>query len=238
LLYSTYWGGSNSEEGRSIAVDATSHAYITGVTLSTDFPTVAPFQGSLAGTTEGNAFVIKLNATGTPVYSTYLGGSGGSSGVAISADANGNAYVAAQSQSGFPLMNPIQSSTADSSTPVSQFNSTGSALVYSTYLGEETSPVGIQADSNGQAYVAGDVFVNGTPAGSLPMSTPIQSSFGAGPNDSFVSVINTSGTSLLFSSYLGGDDDGPTGLASIPRETFIYRATPMGSLVHLEHFRS
>ena len=70
------------------------------------------------------------------------------------------------------------------------------------------------------------------------MSTPIQSSFGAGPNDSFVSVINTSGTSLLFSSYLGGDDDGPTGLASIPRETFIYRATPMGSLVHLEHFRS
>ncbi|MGD0758210.1 MAG: SBBP repeat-containing protein [Candidatus Sulfotelmatobacter sp.] len=212
LLYSTYWGGSNSEEGSSIAVDATSHAYITGVTLSTDFPTVAPFQGSLAGTTEGNAFVIKLNATGTPIYSTYLGGSGGSSGVAISADANGNAYVAAQSQSGFPLVNPIQSSTADSSTSVSQFNSTGSALVYSTYLGEETSPVGIQADSNGQAYVAGDVFVNGTPAGSLPLSTPIQSSFGGGTNDSFVSVINTSGASLLFSSYLGGDDDSPKSL--------------------------
>jgi hypothetical protein len=212
LLYSTYWGGSSSEEGHSIAADATSHAYITGVTLSTDFPTVAPFQGSLAGTTQGNAFVIKLNATGTPIYSTYLGGSGGSSGIAISADANGNACVAAQSQSGFPLVNPIQGSTADSSTSVSQFNSTGSALVYSTYLGEETSPVGIQADSNGQAYVAGSIFGNGTPPGSLPLAAPIQSSFGAGAFDSFVSVINASGTSLLFSTYLGGDNDGPTGL--------------------------
>jgi hypothetical protein len=213
LLYSTYWGGNGGDAGRSIAIDATGHAYVTGVTSSTNFPTVAPFQGSFMGT-EGddwNAFVIKLDATGTPVYSTYLGGSGGSSGTAISADANGNAYVAAQSGSGFPLLNPIQSSTVDSSASVSQFNSTGS-LVYSTYLGEETSPVGIQVDSSGQAYVAGAVLINGTPAGSLPLVAPIQSSFGAGSNASFVSVINTSGTSLLFSSYLGGDGDSPNGI--------------------------
>jgi Beta-propeller repeat/Abnormal spindle-like microcephaly-assoc'd, ASPM-SPD-2-Hydin len=210
LLYSTYWGGNGGDEGEAIAIDATSHAYVTGVTSSTNFPTVTPFQGSLMGTGT-NAFVIKLNSTGTPIYSTYLGGSGGSSGTAISADANGNAYVAAQSGSGFPLLNPIQSSTVDFSASVSQFNSTGS-LVYSTYLGEETSPVGIQADSDGQAYVAGAVYVNGNPSGSVPVSTPIQSSFGAGTNDSFVSVINTSGTSLLFSSYLGGDSDSPNGL--------------------------
>lgn len=211
LLYSTYWGGNGGDDGRSIAVDATSHAYVTGVTSSTNFPTVAPFQGSIEGT-QDNAFVIKLNATGTPVYSTYLGGSGGSSGIAISADANGNAYVAAQSGPGFPLVNPIQSSAIDAAASVSEFNSTGSALVYSTYLGELTSAVGIQADSNGQAFVAGSVFVNATPPGSLPLAAPIQSSFGAGTNDSFVTVINTSGTSLLFSSYLGGDSDSPNGL--------------------------
>jgi hypothetical protein len=211
LLYSSYWGGSNSDQGKSIAVDATSDAYITGGTSSTDLPTVAPFQGSLVGT-QGNAFVIKLDATGTPIYSTYLGGTGGSTGLAISADSNGSAYVAAQSRSGFPLVNPIQSSTVAFSASVSQLNSTGSALVYSTYLGEETTPVGIQVDSAGQAYVAGAVLAHSTPSGSLPLAAPIQSSFGAGSSDSFVSVINTSGTSLLFSSYLGGDDDSPDGL--------------------------
>jgi hypothetical protein len=211
LLYSTYWGGNGYDGARSIAIDATSDAYITGGTFSTDFPTVAPFQGSLVGTYD-NAFVIKLDATGTPIYSTYLGGTGGSTGLAISADSNGSAYVAAESGLGFPLVNPIQGSTGYFSASVSQFNSTGSALVYSTYLGEGTTPVGIQADSAGQAYVAGEASGNGNPPGSLPLAAPIQSSFGAGSSDSFVSVINTSGTSLLFSSYLGGDDDGPSGL--------------------------
>jgi len=211
LLYSTYWGGNGGDAGASIAIDATSHAYITGWTSSTDFPTVAPFQSSIVGT-QNNAFVIKLNATGTPIYSTYLGGSGGSRGQAISADAYGNAYVAAGSGPGFPLVNPIQGSTVDGSASVSQFNSTGSALVYSTYLGELTDPVGIQTDSDGQAYVAGYVTVNGTPAGSLPLAAPIQSSFGVGSTASFVSVIHTSGTSLLFSSYLGGDGDSAYGL--------------------------
>jgi Beta-propeller repeat/Abnormal spindle-like microcephaly-assoc'd, ASPM-SPD-2-Hydin len=211
LLYSTYWGGNGGDEGEAIAIDATSNAYVTGVTSSTNFPTVTPFQGSLMGTGT-NAFVIKLNSTGTPIYSTYLGGSGGSSGTAISADANGNAYVAAQSGPGFPLVNPIQSSTGDTSVSVSQLNSTGSALVYSTYLGELTYPVGIQVDSDGQAYVAGSVIVpTETSIESLPLAAPIQSSFGAGARDSFVSVLNASGASLLFSTYLGGDDDAPNG---------------------------
>ena len=216
LLYSTYWGGNNSDGGRSIAVDSAENAYITGDTLSTNFPTIAPFQGSLVGTLD-NAFVIKLDPTGTPIYSTYLGGSGGSTGLAISGDANGYAYVAAKSGSGFPLANPIQSSTASVSATVSKFNPTGSALVYSTYLGQDTTPVGIQADSVGQAYVTGDVFVNAPPFGSVPVAVPIQSSFGVAlPNsfliDSFVTVLNASGTSLVFSSYIGGDRDNPSSL--------------------------
>jgi hypothetical protein len=216
LLYSTYWGGNNSDGGRSIAVDSAENAYITGETFSTNFPTVAPFQGSLVGTPD-SAFVIKLDATGTPIYSTYLGGSGGSTGLAISGDANGFAYVAAQSGSGFPLANPIQSSTANTSATVSKLNPAGSALVYSTYLGESTTPVGIQADSAGQAYVTGVAFVNAPPFGSVAVAVPIQSSFGVAlPNsfltDSFVTVLSTSGTSLVFSSYIGGDRDSPSSL--------------------------
>jgi hypothetical protein len=226
LLYSTYWGGNGADGGRSIAIDATSDAYITGGTFSTDFPTVAPFQGSLVGT-QDNAFVIKLDATGTPIYSTYLGGTGGSTGLAISADSNGSAYVAAQSFSGFPLVNPIQGSTVAFSASVSQLNSTGSALVYSTYLGEETTPVGIQADSAGQAYVAGAVLVHNNPSGSLPLAAPIQSSFGAGSSDSFVSVINTSGHRFCFRATSAATTTLRMVLALIPPETFIYQAIPM-----------
>lgn len=207
LLYSTYLGGNSSDRGISIAVDSSGNAYVTGGTGSTNFPTVAPLQGSLAGAT-GSGFVIKLNASGTPIYSTYLGGSGDSNGIAITADATGNAYVAGESGPGFPLVNPIQNSTSDSSTTVSKLNPSGSALIYSTYLGEITTPVGIQVDSAGQAYVAGNVLLGG----SLPLAAPIQSSFGVAPpdtllSDSFVSVINASGTSLTFSSYLGGDSN-------------------------------
>jgi hypothetical protein len=218
LLYSTYCGGNNGDGANSIAVDSADNAYITGGTYSTNFPTVAPFQGSLVGT-QGNAFVIKLDATGTPIYSTYLGGSGGSAGYAISADANGYAYVAAQSYSGFPLANPIQSSTVEFSATVSKFNPTGSALVYSTYLGELVFPVGIQVDSTGQAYVTGVATGNSSSGNSsVPLAAPIQSSFGValGPDsfltDSFVTVLNASGTALVFSSYLGGSVDSPTSL--------------------------
>ena len=74
LRYSTYLGGSNQDQGQGIAVDATGNAYVTGITLSTNFPTANPFQATLAGSYD--AFVTKLNAAGNAlVYSTYLGGS-------------------------------------------------------------------------------------------------------------------------------------------------------------------
>jgi hypothetical protein len=219
LLYSTYWGGNSDDEGSSIAIDAAGNAYIAGQTYSSNFPTVSPLQGSLVGIID--AFVIKLTAQGTPTYSTYLGGSSnptvpGPTVSGIAADAYGSAYVAGYAGTGVPVVNPIQSSAVGISAFISKFSADGSALAYSTYLGESTSAVGIQVDSAGQAYLAGTAPVYGTPSQSVPLVSPIQSnSVGneAGSlGDTFVSVISASGTSLLFSSWLGGYEDGPSSL--------------------------
>ena len=78
LVYSTYLGGGDSDHGESIAVDSAGNAYVTGSTLSTDFPTVNAFQSTFGGGNSGesgDAFVTKFNAAGSAlVYSTYLGG--------------------------------------------------------------------------------------------------------------------------------------------------------------------
>ena len=93
LVYATYLGGSQSEEGQGLAVDATGHAYVTGWTTSPDFPVAGrPVQAHPRGGSD--AFVVKLNAAGSAlVYATYLGGSSGDSGKGIAVDAAGHAYV-------------------------------------------------------------------------------------------------------------------------------------------------
>ncbi len=120
LAYSTYLGGSNTDEGRGIAVDSSGNAYVTGYTESTNFPTTA---SSLLPSTPGvtcvegpytvpcyHAFVTKLNAAGSAlVYSTYLGGSGDDFGSAIAVDSSGNAYVTGFTDSiNFPTANALQ----------------------------------------------------------------------------------------------------------------------------------
>src|SRR5439155_8211839 len=92
LFYSTYLGGSGFDQGLGIAVDISGNAYVMGFTNSTNFPTTAgAFEVANA---DGNAFVTKLNPTGSGLlYSTYLGGSGFDFGLGIAADASGNAYV-------------------------------------------------------------------------------------------------------------------------------------------------
>ncbi|MBI3300513.1 MAG: SBBP repeat-containing protein, partial [Deltaproteobacteria bacterium] len=92
LSYSTYLGGSGNEAGRSIAVDSSGNAYVTGGTTSTNFPTVSPLQATNGG--GADAFVTKLNPAGSAlIYSTYLGGSGDDDSFGLAIDASGNAYV-------------------------------------------------------------------------------------------------------------------------------------------------
>jgi hypothetical protein len=112
-IYSTYLGGSGGDGGSGIAVDGAGQAYVTGVTSSTNFPTVSPFQATLAGGGT-DAFVTKLNAAGAGLlYSTYLGGSGGDGGSGVAVDATGQAYVTGFTFSpNFPTANPFQATNA------------------------------------------------------------------------------------------------------------------------------
>ena len=162
LVYSTYLGGSGSDQGVGIAVDSSGNAYVTGLTQSTDFPTLNPLQAKCGNCSPdyGTAFVAKLNASGSALlYSTYLGGSSYGVGGAIAVDSSGNAYVTGQTSSkDFPTVNPFQASLKGTVNAfVSKLNSTGSALVYSTYLGGSTNEwgAGIAVDSDGNAYVTG-----------------------------------------------------------------------------------
>jgi hypothetical protein len=164
LVYSTYLGGSGITHGLGIAGDSAGNAYVTGYTFTTNFPTTpGAFQTSCSGTEcaqYGDAFVTKFNPAGSAlVYSTYLGGFKADQGNAIAVDSAGSAYVTGiTTSSNFPVANPIQQEEVGSGNAfVSKFNPTGSALVYSTYLGGGGGDLGngIAVDSAGNAYVTG-----------------------------------------------------------------------------------
>jgi hypothetical protein len=109
LLYSTYIGGMGQETPHSLAVDDAGNVYVTGATLTTDFPTVNPIQNTFGGGTM-DVFVTKLNATASAlVYSTYLGGGGDDVGYAIAVDTAGNAYLTGYTGSGaWPTADPLR----------------------------------------------------------------------------------------------------------------------------------
>jgi Bacterial Ig-like domain (group 3)/Beta-propeller repeat len=220
LLYSTYLGGSGFDKAWAIAVDSSGNAYVTGNTTSTNFPTTSgAFQTSHAsdsGSTD--AFVTKLNASGTAlVYSTYLGGNSGDYGNGIAVDASGYAYVTGETLStNFPTTTgAYQTSHASDSGNydafVTKLNASGTGLIYSTYLGGNSGDVGngIAIDGSGNAYVTGN-----TNSTNFPTTTGAYQTSSGGDNDAFVTKLNASGTSLIYSTYLGGSNyDGAVGIA-------------------------
>jgi len=171
LVYSTYLGGSNQDEGVGIAVDAAGAAYLTGLTQSADFTAgcTAPCT-VLNGTLRGyqDAFVTKINAAGTAlVYSTHLGGSSAEDGNGIAVDAAGAAYVTGTTQSAdftagctapCTVLNGTLGGLRDAF--VTKLNATGMGLVYSTYLGgsSDQGGFGIAVEAAGAAYVTGERF--------------------------------------------------------------------------------
>jgi hypothetical protein len=165
LSYSTYLGGSSDDIGHRIAVDSSGNAHVTGDTSSDNFPTKNPYEDTYGGFNA--AFVTKLASNGTLSYSTYLGGSGGSTnGRGIAVDSSGNAYVTGDTTSDdFPTENPFQSSLDGYiDAYVTKFTSTGT-LSYSTYLGgtDNDSGNGIAVDSSGNAYVTGSTWSDDFP---------------------------------------------------------------------------
>ncbi|MCE7986307.1 MAG: hypothetical protein DYG89_34470 [Caldilinea sp. CFX5] len=187
LTYATYLGGNSTDSGADIAVDSAGNAYVLGHTTSTNFPTVNGFRVAPYPNFNFDAFITKLNATGsTLLYSTYLGGSGDEFGMGIRVSSAGHVYVTGNTRSqDFPLASPLQSVIGGGTYGdafVTQFDPTGAALVYSTYLGgNDTENIfgghigggDIAVDSAGNAYVTGN-----TRSTNFPLVNAVQPLFG------------------------------------------------------------
>ena len=215
LDYSTFLGGAAHEIGYGIAVDSAGNAYVTGFTQSPNFPTTAgAFDRTGAASNSLDAFVTKLNATGTAlVYSTFLGGSNFEWGRAIAIDGAGNAYIAGQTKSSdFPTTGGAFDRTFNVDTCprcgidqydafVTKLNAAGSALVYSTFLGgfDLDDALSIAVDGSGNAYVGGE-----TGSSNFPVTASAFDRTRNGEYDAFVTKFNPTGSALVYSTYLGG----------------------------------
>jgi hypothetical protein len=217
LLYSTYLGGSTLTSINQIAIDTSGNAYLTGNTFDTDFPTTSGAYRTTAVTKAiagaSSAFIAKLNPAGTAlVYSTYMDGSGDDAGYAIAVDSAGEAFVGGNTDSiDFPVTpGAFQTSLGAPGIWagfVTKLNVSGSAPVYSTYLGGNAgdSLTAIAVDSNGNAYATG-----GTASPNFPITVgAFQSNIGMSyfnypQENAFVSELNSTGTALVYSTFLGG----------------------------------
>ena len=214
LEYSTYLGGTDFDQGHGIAVNG-GRAYVMGTTSSTDFRTT---QGAFDRTPNGDvdAFVTKFNASGSGLeYSTYLGGTHSDEGGGDIAVLDGRAYVTGTTNSiDYPTQGAFDTSLGGFQDAfVTKFNASGSALVYSTYLGGTSGErgEGIAVDGSGRAYVTGSTFSD-----DYPTQDAFDTSFNGGVdrNDAFVTKFNAAGSALAYSTYLGGmDNDAGFGIA-------------------------
>ena len=213
LLYSTYLGGTNWETGNAIAVDGSGNMYVAGDTQSANFPVLNAVQSAIAGGMD--AFITKLTSAGALSFSTFLGGTGNEHAGGIAVDGTGNVYVAGGTYStNFPLKIPIQAINGGSQDAfVTKLNASGSAIVYSTYLGGNGTGTAEQAnalavDSSGNAYVTGVTNSSNFPVTSGAFQTAYN-----GMQDAFITKISAAGNTLVYSTYLGGTSfDWATGI--------------------------
>ena len=241
LIYSTFLGGSLQDISYGIALDGAGSAYVTGTTSSADFPTTPGAFASATGGQSSSAFVAKFNPAGSGlVYSTLLDGGPKDSttiATAIAVNATGEAYVTGSTQSPiFPTTVGAYQTTLSGKSDVfvTEFNSTGSALVFSTFIGGEGYDSGrsIAVDASGNVYVGGSsaspsfigsTVVNGVPVpqADYPTTPGAFQRVNLNPNKNLnpgsngvISKLNPSGSQLVFSTFLGGSGDSAvTGLA-------------------------
>jgi beta-propeller repeat-containing protein len=211
LVYSTYLGGTGTDSGNGIAVDAAGNAYVTGSTLSANFP-VTPGAFDTVSNRQ-DAFVAKLNDTGSALlYSTFLGGGGSDVGNDITVDSSFHTYVTGQTFASidptpFPTTPGAFDSARDGSNDafVTKLNPAGSGVVYSTYLGGDGTESGnsIVVDTAGRAFVTGQTSSPGLTT-HFPTTPGAFDSTRDGSDDAFVTKFDATGSSLMYSTYLGG----------------------------------
>jgi Carboxypeptidase regulatory-like domain/Beta-propeller repeat len=212
LVFSTYLGGSLTEIGSDISVDGAQNVYVTGRTTSTDFPTMNAYDGTYSGGTDEDAFVTRIDASGSALaYSTYLSGTFGARGFGIAANnSQGYAYVVGTTSTGFPLTASAFEATNFNSGFLTKLctNCSGAAsLVYSTFLAHTGTLDGrsIAADIGGNAYVVGNLSSSAT---GFASAGAFQTTYGGGSSDVFVAKFNTNlsgASSHLYATFLGGN---------------------------------
>ena len=209
--YLAILGGNGDDVGFSVAVDSGGSAYISGSTDSTNFTTVNPLQPQIGGSQD--AFVAKLNPTGSSLtYSTYFGGSGSDSGFDIAVDSNGNAYVTGSTNS------PEFSTLDGTNVFVTKLSASGSERSYFAILGGSGDDAGfsIALDNAANAYVSGS-----SSSTNFTIANPLQSNIG-GSQDAFIAKLNPTGSSLNYSTFLGGGgNDAGFGIA-VDNESIAY----------------
>jgi hypothetical protein len=200
--YSSYLGGSGTDRGLGVTIDAPRDAYVTGITSSTNFPSTAGAFSTTYGGGSFDAFVTKLNPLGSAplTYSTYLGGSGDDRGQGIALDAANDAHVVGRTaSSNFPTTPGAFDTSYNGGDDafVTKFNPTGSSpLLYSTFLGGSTGPSGnndrgmaIAVDASANAYVTGLTASSNFPTGPVAYDT----SYNGGNSDAFVTKLDMIG---------------------------------------------
>jgi hypothetical protein len=211
ILFSTYIGSGGFDNAAGIAVDGGGNAYVTGTVGASNFPTTPGAFMTTCSSLCNTPFVSKFFADGTLAFSTFMGGSN-SPAHAIAVDGEGEAYIAGDSASDDL---PTSPGSIEPTYPglmctscyvgyIEKLNASGTALIYSTYFGlaavnsaPSTAGTGIAVDSSGSAYLVGN-------SADIPLKSPIQVS-PVGAPDAFIAKLSPDGSSLVYSTYLGGD---------------------------------
>jgi len=214
LVFSTYLGGSLEEQARDVTVDSQGNVIVTGGTGSSDFPTTA---GAIDRSFNGNydVIVVKYDAAGNLLWSTYLGGPGYDRAYGVAVDGQDEIYIAGRASSGFPTTaGTLQPSFAGDSNPnpaygaqdgfVCKLSAAGS-LRFCTYFGDSSRSFlrDIDVDAAGNIYIAGGY--GNTSSGSWPSS--IGGAFLNGPRggqDAVIAKLATDGTAVRWARYMGG----------------------------------
>ena len=230
ILYSTYLGGQDNDFSSAIAVDNNRNIYITGYTGATlrfpmqpipglgDFPTTEnALQQTLVSEFDRDAFVSKISTDGNQlIYSTLLGGNDTEISQDITVDNNGSAYITGQTRSlNFPIANAVQNTIGgDGDVFITQLNSDGSDLIFSTYYGAVDGDIGngIVVNDVGDIYVAGssaNQIIGGDaiapPVGEFPTVNALYDTFGGGESDGILMKIN-SDRLVEYATYLGTEN--------------------------------
>jgi len=199
LAWSSFLGGSGYDEGNDVVTDGTGNAYVSGVTTSPDFPSGGGFDMSLGGT---DAFVAKIDATGSLTWSSFLGGSAQEQVGDVAVDGSGNVFVTGWTDSyDFPSGGGFDTNLDGRDAFLTKVNAAGASLAWSSYLGGWASVEygwGVAVDGVGNVYLTGT-----TNSPDFPVDGGFDDSWN-GDDDAFVTKVNASGSSVVWSSYLGG----------------------------------